>query len=229
MSSHRILSGLTCCGILVWAACGDSTGPAADRNDPGTGTQTMMVEADIDGEDVPGGFVTTFEVRLRDPLDNPISGAIVTIENSALGTVNLLETDAGSGDYEATRNTFAPGDYSLDVVSGDDNVRDVVIGGMSVHEIMSPASNDTVTANTPLIIEWSRPAQAAGVDVETRDFLVEGIADLGELTIPAEFVTPRADERVRVERFNKVDIAGGLFGSRIKLGIRNSVEPLVVQ
>ncbi len=229
MKASRTLSALVISAALVWVACGDSTGPAAERNEPGTGTRTMKVNADIDGDDVPGGFVTDFEVSLRDPQDNPISGAIVTIQNSALGTVTLLETDVGSGDYVATRNTFAPGDYRLDVVKGEENVRGVIVGGMSVHEIMSPASNDTVAANTPLTIQWSRPSEAAGVDVETRDYIAEGIADAGTLTVPAEFVMQRTDERIRVKRFNQVDIAGGLFGSRLKLSIRNTVEPLIVQ
>ncbi len=229
MKASRTLSALVCCTALVWAACGDSTGPAAERNDGGTGTRTMKVTADIDGDDVPGGFVTDFEVNLRDAQDNPISGAIVTIQNSTLGTVNLLETDVGTGDYVASRNTFAPGDYGLDVVKGEENVRDVVVGGMSAHEITSPAGTDTLAANMPVTITWNRPSEAAGADVETRDYIAEGIADMGTLTVPGQFLTARTDERIRVKRFNKVDIAGGLFGSRIKLSIRNTVEPLIVQ
>ena len=223
------LTALVFAASLVAVACGDSGGPAVLRNDPGTGTQTMLVTADIDGNDVPGGFVTEFDVSLRDAQTNPISGATVTIQNNTLGTVTLLEDGVGTGDYVATVNTFAPGDYRLDVVKATENVRGVVVGGMDVHQIISPTNNDTVSAVLPLIITWSRPSQAAGVDVETRDFEVLGIPDLGTFTIDPVNNPARNDQRIRILRFNKVDLAGGLFGSRLKLKIRNTVEPLVVQ
>jgi hypothetical protein len=230
MKGHR-LAPFVLAGLVVWAACGgdDSTGPAVVRNDPGTGTRTMKVTADIEGKDVPGGFMTDFTVSLRDAQGGAISGASVTIQNGTLGTVTLLEETAGSGDYSASRNTFAPGDYRLDVVKDTQSVRGVVVGGIAAHEITSPTANDTVPANQPLTVVWTRPSEAAGVDLETRDFSADGIADSGSFVVPAEFIRPRNDERIRVKRFNKVDIAGGLFGSRLKLSIRNTVEPIVVQ
>lgn len=228
-SVHKTI-GMTLALLVALAGCGDdTTGPAAERNDPGTGTRTMLVKADIEGEDAPGGFVTDFEVQLRDAQDNPISGATVTIQNGALGTINLLESGQATGDYVATRNSFAPGDYRLDVISGTDNVRGVVIGGMAAHVITSPAANDTVPANAPLVITWTRPSEAAGVDVETQDFQADGIVDSGTYTVPATENPPRDDGYARITRFNRVDIAGGLFGSELKIKIRNTVEPVVAQ
>ncbi len=217
-----MLVALTACG-------GDSTGPAADRNDPGTGTRTIRVTAEVEGQDVAGGFVTEFDVSLRDVAGNPISGATVTVRNNTLGTVNLLELSAGSGDYKATLNTFAPGDYRLDAIRGTDKVEGVVVGGIAAHSILSPTVNATMAANQPMTVTWSRPSEAAGADLETRDFSVEGVADAGSYTIPAADNPVRSDQRIRVWRYNQVDIAGGLFGSRLKLSIRNTVEPVVVQ
>ncbi len=229
MNGNKLMA-LVCAASLVALACGDSGGPAVARNDPGTGTRTMKVNADIDGNDVPGGFITDFDVSLRDVQGNPISGATVTVRNSTLGTVALLEDGIGTGDYVATVNTFAPGDYELEVVKDtDNNVQGVVIGGMAVHEIMTPSVNDTVLADADLVITWTRPSEAAAADVETQDFAVDGIPDLGSYTIQGADNPARPDQRIRVFRFNQVDIAGGLFGSRIKLEIRNSVEPVVVQ
>lgn len=234
MNTRKHLSVLVLATAMVWTtvACGgDSpTAPAVTRNDPGTGTLTMKVTADIEGKDVPGGFTTEFTVRLRDAQDGPVSGAAVTIANSSLGTVTLQETAAGSGDYVAARNTFAPGDYELDVVKDAQNqVRGVVVGGMAVHAIMTPARNDTVFANQALAVTWTRPSEAAGADLETRDYEVENIQDAGSFTIAATENPPRDDQRIRIARFNRVNMAGGLLGSRLKLSIRNSVEPLVVQ
>ncbi|MBW3553215.1 MAG: hypothetical protein KY466_06890 [Gemmatimonadetes bacterium] len=216
--------------LAVLVACGDdATGPAVTRNDPGTGTRTMLVRADIEGQDVSGGFVTEFEVVLRDAQGAAISGATVVVRNPVLGNVNLLELDAGTGEYLATVNSFASGDYRLDVTRGSDEVRGVVVGGMSAHEITSPTANATVAADQSLTVTWTRPSEAAGADIETRDFEAEGLPDTGSYTIPANGNPPSADQRVRVWRFNKVEIAGGLFGSQLKLSVRNTVEPVIVQ
>jgi hypothetical protein len=189
----------------------------------------MLVQAEIEGQDVAGGFVTAFDVSLRDALGNPISGAAVTVLNGTLGTINLLELSAGSGDYEATVNSFASGDYRLSVIRGTDNVQGVVVGGIAAHLISSPAANATIAANQPMTVTWTRPSEAVAVDLETRDFLAEGIPDNASYVIPAGNNPARPDQRIRVWRYNQVDIAGGLFGSRLKLSIRNTAEPIVVQ
>ncbi len=228
MNTTRNIS-VAALALLLAAACGDGTGPAVERNNPGTGTRTMRVTADIDAQDVPGGFVTDFEVTLRDVQGTAISGATVTIRNGTLGTVNLLEDAAGSGDYIATVNQFPSGDFRLEVVRGSDNVKDVVIGGLAAHTIQSPVKNATVPANQPLTITWNRPSEAAGADVETRDFSAQGIPDAGTYTVPANQNPARTDQRIRIWRYNEVSIAGGLLGSRLKLKVRNTVEPVIAQ
>lgn len=211
------------------AACGDGTGPAVERNEPGTGTRTMLVTADLEAQDVPGGFVTAMDIQLRDAQGNPLSGATVTIRNGTLGTVNLLEDGAGSGSYKATVNSFPSGDFRLDATRGTDLVEGVVVGGLATHTITSPLQNATVPANQPLVVQWSRPTEAAGADLETSDFSADGIPDLGEYTVPAADVKARTDLRIRLWRYNQVQIAGGLAGSRLKLEVRNTVEPVIVQ
>lgn len=228
-SSKRSVSVLCLSLAMLTLSCSDSTGPAANRNEPGTGTNTMLVNADIEGQDVAGGFVTQFDVSLRNAAGAPISGATVRVVNNTLGTVNLLELSAGSGDYEATVNTFAPGDYRLSVVNGLENVQGVVVGGISAHLVSAPVANATVAANQPMTVTWTRPSEAVAADLETRDFSAQGIPDAATYTVPAGNNPARPDQRIRVWRYNEVDIAGGLFGSSLKLSIRNTVEPVVVQ
>jgi hypothetical protein len=120
-------------------------------------------------------------------------------------------------------------DYRLTVVRGTDNVQGVVVGGISAHQIASPSANATIAANQPMTVTWTRPSEAVAVDLETRDFIAEGIPDAATYTVPAGNNPARPDQRIRVWRYNQVDIAGGLFGSRLKLSIRNTVEPIVVQ
>ncbi len=210
-------------------ACGDSTGPVVERNDPGTGSSTLKVTADIEANDVVGGFITDFEVSVEDGAGNAVSGATVTIKNADLGTVTLLESGPGSGDYRATRNTFPAGDFELDVVRNTDNVEGVILGGPGVHEITSPAANDTVAALQALTVEWTVPLQARSAELETHDYSSPVLPDTGAAVVPATENVERPDQRIRVFRFNQVEIAGGLPGSRLKVEVRRTVEPVVVR
>lgn len=231
MSGTRTAMGIALSALLL-AGCGDDDpiGPAAEQNDGGTGTRNMLVIAEVEGQDVPGGFVTTFDVSLRNQAGQPISGATVRVGAGSAGTQNLLETNAGSGDYQAQLNSFPSGNYRLDVLSGDTmKVQGIVVGGIAQHTITSPTANDTVIADQPLVVRWTRNAEARGADIETRDFDVDGIPDTGSFTIPGGDNPARNDGRVRVWRFNRVDIDGGMFGSTLKLSVRDTVEPVVIQ
>ena len=214
---------------LFVAACGDSlTDPAIERNDPGTGTGTLDIRADVDAFDEAGGFITEFDVRVRDGLGDPVSGATVTITNTGFGEVTLLET-ATAGDYWAERNTFHEGDYALRVVSGTDVVEGVVLGGPGIHTITEPMVDSTVAADQSLTVRWDVPSQARSAEVETQDYGPVLLPDTGAVIIPALSNPARADQRIRVFRFNEVDIAGGLFGSRMRVEVRQTVEPVIVQ
>jgi len=119
---HTTIRLLGLGALAIAAACGgDSTGPATSRNNPGTGSSTLQIQADIDANDDPnviGGFSTDYTVEIRDGTSNPVSGATVTVRNSVLGMITLPETSPGSGDYQLTGNTFPSGDFQLDVVQG---------------------------------------------------------------------------------------------------------------
>ncbi|HLQ57946.1 MAG TPA: hypothetical protein VK113_00390 [Gemmatimonadales bacterium] len=218
--------------LVLLAACGNSTGPAVSRNSPGTGSSTLKVTADIDANDDPtviGGFSTDYSVSLRDGLSNPVSAATVTISNPSLGTITLPETATGSGDYLLTGNTFPGGDFTLNVTRGADNVRNVVLGGPAVHKITAPVKNATVPANQPLTVRWTVPSQAKSAEVETKNFGPVTLPDTGAYVIAAVNNPLNASQRIRVFRFNEVDVAGGLPGSRLRVMVRSTVEPVIVQ
>ena len=218
--------------VVLAAACGNSAGPATSRNNPGTGSSTLKVTADIDANDDPaavGGFTTDYSVSLRDGLSSPVSAATVTISSPSLGTITLPETAAGSGDYLLTGNSFPGGDFTLNVTRGTDNVHNVVLGGPGVHSVTAPAKNATVPANQPLAVRWTVPSQAKSAEVETRDFGPVTLPDTGAYVIAGANNPPNASQRIRVFRFNEVDIAGGLPGSRLRVTVRNTVEPVIVQ
>ena len=225
-----ILRGIGLATALLLASCGDSTGPAADRNNGGNGSSTLLIKADVDASDVAGGFVTDFLVEVRDALDNPVSGAAVTITNSTLGVVMLLE-DPGTGDYEATRNSFPAGDFELSVVAanGTDRVEGVVLGGPGVHSITAPLQNATVSSLEALTITWTVPSQAVSAEVETRDWGPALVPDAGVYVIPITSNMANPSQRIRIWRYNEVAIAGGLIGSRMRVEVRQTLEPFTVQ
>ncbi len=213
-------------GTLV--ACG-GTEPTVERNDPGTGTLTLKVTADIDASDVVGGFITDFDVDVEDAAGNPVSLATVTIKNSSLGEITLLETSAGSGKYTAVRNSFPNGDFELNVVRGTDNVQGVILGGPGVHTITAPLANDTLVAQQSLIVTWNSPSQAKSAELETQDYGPVVVPDTGAAMVPALENEKRPNQRIHIYRFNEVGINGGLPGSRLKVEVRQTVEPVIVQ
>lgn len=217
------------------AGCGDGTGPATSRNNPGTGSSTLRVIADIDANDDPtiiGGFSTDYFVSVRNGAGSPVSSATVTISNGAFagGKITLPETGTGTGDYLLTGNTFPSGDFRLDVAQGTNTISGVVVGGPGVHNIITPVKNDTVVAAQPLLVRWTVPSKAKSAELESRDFGPVTLPDSGSYQIPGGADNPaRADQRIRVHRFNEVDMAGGLIGSRLRVTVRKTVEPVVVQ
>lgn len=214
-------------GTLI--GCSGGTEPTVERNDPGTGTLTLKVTADIDANDVVGGFITDFDVDIEDAAGNPVSLATVTIKNSSLGEITLLETSAGSGKYTAVRNSFPDGDFELNVVQGTDNVQGVILGGPGVHTITAPLANASVTALQSLIVTWTSPSQAKSAELETQDYGPVVVPDTGAAMVPSLENVARADQRIRVYRFNEVGINGGLPGSRLKVEVRQTVEPVIIQ
>ena len=198
---------------------------------PGAGSQTLLVIANVLGNDLGGGlFATDFDVTLTDVALAPVSGATVTITNATLGVVTLTETVPGvSGVYTGVAASFPAGDFQLDVVSGADNVLGVVVSGTGVHAITAPLVNGVVAAGQPLTVTWSMPEQAKLAEIETRDFATVTVTDNGSFQIPGTSNPASTNQRIRVFRFNEVDIAGGLPLSIMQVKIRAQIEPVLVQ
>ncbi len=221
--------------ILVVAACGTSTGPSRSQESPGTGSSTLRVVANIDANDDPasGAFSTVYFVSVRDGASFPVSGATVTISNPSLagGKIILSETFPGSGDYQLIGSTFPNGAFGLDIVQGANNVHGVTVGRPTVHNITTPVKNATVPAGQPLLVRWNvGSARAKSARIDTKNFGPVTLPDSGAYEIPGGVANPaRPDQRVRVFRFNEVVIAGGLPGSAMRVTVRRTVEPIIVQ
>jgi hypothetical protein len=204
--------------------------------DEGTGSSTLKVTADVTANDdhaVNGGFRTVYAVSLRDGAGNPVTGALVRISHNELGAFTLSETPAGSGDYKKTGSVFPRGYFRLAVTRGADNVRHVGLLTPRIHEITQPLANGSERANQPLTVRWTDPPifdLAPQVMIETRDFgPVQAQEEAVSHVIPPASNPARANQRIRVFRFYEVKIAGGLAGSRLRVIVRKTVEPVKVQ
>src|SRR6266849_874849 len=210
-------------------ACGGGT--ATSHNNAGTGTSTLLVTGAIEASMNNGAPVTNFTVTLRDGLGNRVPAATVTISNSGLpnGSVSLVEAQAGSGRYLNSIAQFPGGDFGLSVTRNTDNVQGVVVGGIGMHTINTPAQNAVVPANQPLAVSWTTPSTAKQATISTSDFSGISTADTGSYTIVAANNPPNSSQTLFVSRFNEVDIAGGLAGSRLRVTFTVSVDPFVVR
>lgn len=208
---------------LAFAACGGNS-TATDHNRPGTGTSTLLVTGDINASQSSTGPLTSFQVDVRDGLNNKVSGATVTIHNQDLGDVPLVEATAGSGRYVNSKTSFPTGDFTLSVVRNTDNVKDVVVGNPGAHTVNAPAQDSTVPATQPLQLSWTTPTTAKSVSIKTKGFGPAQAPDTGAYTIPGTSNTTQASQHLDLSRFNEVDIAGGLSGSRLRVTYTAGVD-----
>lgn len=213
---------------LALVACG-GTHSALSSNNAGTGTSTLQITADVQASLTSGGPVTSFSVRIQDGLGNNVSGATVTINNPDFGAVPLVEANAGSGHYTNSKAAFSGGDFRLDVDRNTDNVHGVVVGGPGTSDITAPKSNTTYAANPQALqLSWTTPSQAKAANIHTRDFDAD-VPDTGAYSIPAASNPPRSSQLLTISRYNEVDIAGALSGSRMRVTSSTTVSPFVVQ
>ena len=220
---NRVLS--TWC-VLMLAACGNHS--ATDRNRAGSGTSTLLVTADVSGSLTSGGPVTSFQVDLRDGTNAKVSGATVVLHSDDLGDVPLVEATSGSGRYVNSKASFPGSDFKLSVTRNTDQVQGVVVGNPGSHVVNTPSRGAVVPANQPLLVTWTTPSTAKSASIKTKDFSAQ-VPDTGSYPIPAASNTSQGNQKLELSRFNEVDIAGGLAGSRMRVTFSTSVDPYTVQ
>ncbi|HMC32885.1 MAG: hypothetical protein AUG04_09905 [Deltaproteobacteria bacterium 13_1_20CM_2_69_21] len=204
----------------VAAACGGSSGTAVDHNRAGSGSSTLLVTGTVTVTVSATAPLTSFSVTVKDGLGANVSGATVTVHNSAYGDVALTEAQTGSGVYTGSQTSYPSGDLSLSVVNGADKVQGVVVGYPGTHAINAPASGATVAANAPLHVSWTTPtvSKAATISLSSGGFSAQ-VPDTGAYDVPAASNPARTGQRVTIVRSNEVDIGGGLPGSSMKVTV----------
>jgi hypothetical protein len=222
---------------IVLAACGGNN-TAVNHNNGGTGSLNLSVKADVDAVFSSTGSPTDLDVKIQDGAGNKVTGATVTIANPTWGSVTLTETTPGaSGDYRKTQPSFPSGDFGLTVVCNPcglpqisptatitGNVQGVVLGGPGVHTINYPKAGVAVAMNQSVAVSWTTPIQAASAAVTTNNFGPVLAADTGTYTIPGTSNPAATSQSLNLARYNEVAIAGGLFGSRLRVTVEANVS-----
>src|SRR2546428_13964875 len=112
----------------VAAACAGSSGTAVDHNRAGSGSSTLLVTGTVTVTVSATAPLTSFSVTVKDGLGANVSGATVTVHNSAYGDVALTEAQTGSGVYTGSHTAHPSGGMSLAVVNGPEKVQGGVVG-----------------------------------------------------------------------------------------------------
>ena len=211
--SRTSLAGGAAALLLTSAACGGVS------TDPGDGSRTLEVRADIELKST----YADFEVRVRRDGDN-VPDARVRIF-SDLGDTELIYD--GGGDYEGRQSGHARW-YEVDVEVGDDWLYGTVVAPEPArvvdpdpHEPWRPREAD----DGVVWISWSGRL-ADRVRVETYEFEWEG-EDRGELGIPATAFQDREDE-IEIRRRNETPLIGGVSSSRLRVTAETETSIAIV-
>lgn len=224
-TTSKAIVALAIAAIVAGCSDAEPIGPVEDKNSGGTGNQMLRVIAEADLELNTGGFLADFVVEVSDATGADVSGATVTVVWNR-STITLQETGT-AGTYTGAVTGAASGELKLDVVKDDMYVRDVVLGNVGIHAILEPQPNETLPAGQPLTVRWVSDlvAQSASLFSPDWDYTVD---DNGEFVVPGNQMTATSSTWIELERYNEVDIAGGLSGSHFKFEVEYRVEDLTV-
>lgn len=210
---------------LLLGACGAAPGPYGFGNIPGSGTQTLRVDANasaestVDNATSAANFTTNFDVRISKG-GQAVTGATVII-GSANGNVTL--TEGGPGEYRGTQAGYSR-TYGIKVDAGTDKIDGAQAEGPAFHAFASPTAGQVVKAGMPLEVKWTAGG-AEQASIETRNLDQIDIPDNQTYTVAGTYIQVNKDnnDRVRIERSSNVTLAGGAAGSSLTVSVRNQV------
>jgi hypothetical protein len=215
--------------VGAMAACGNGALEPGVGSDPGTGTQTLVVDGFAYASPRAGAahtgadFDTVFMVRVSLD-DQPVTAGSVTV-TSASGKVSLTYGDDHR--WEATATGYDEV-YVLDVVHGSDRAEGVRVDGPDIHVFTEPAENASIDATIPLVVRWKDAARAELATLRIESGPAIAIADDGELTLPAG--TLRVDRvqarhhTLHLARTNDLTPSGTAPGSSWSVSIENTLD-----
>lgn len=210
---------LTLLSLAVLSACG--------ATNPGGGTRTLFVTARLSSDGSTPGTTARVTVRDGSPNGGFVTNAEVVLKGGKLGK-RTLTYDPGNTRYEL--DDFAWDDaFRLEVTRGNDFL-DGQIEAPGFTVITSPISDTTFRKadGQPLVIKWTdatnRRAQRVQVRVDKAGIDSTINQDGLEFRVEPNQLKVEDKEKVRVERTNEVELAGGVAGSVLSAETHHSIE-----
>ncbi len=208
------------CGLAVlFSACGFTS--------PGGGTGTLFVTARLTSDGSTAGSRARVTVRQGSMTGDIVTNAQVAIRGGALDRT-VLPFDDGPNQYRLDGFRWVEG-FRLEVIRGND-LLDGAIDAPGASLITAPISDSTFRKadGQPLIITWKddRGALARNTQVRLDKANVDRSIPEGvmELRVDPADLKVDAKEKVRLERSNEVNLAGGAAGSVLSASTNHEIE-----
>jgi len=206
----RVTLNKLLCGLVIYAA-------ACSETDAGEGSETLYVVVSARSQVDSTQMTATLSKQ-----GNDVVGANVVVRDVENNTSINLEGGASSDGYiySGVLTGYARV-IQLEIKSGDDDLV-AQLGGPSAHVITRPPNDAIVRRQSfdELTIEWDAvdPADEVRVAIDQENPLILE-EDRFRTDIPIGDIRNGA-HTVSVERYNRVDLAGGTAGSRLEIRYR---------
>lgn len=215
---------------LLLAACGGS--------DPGSGTQTLYVEAEAHQNGEGNHASIAVSVLEGSSSGDVISNAVVTVRDADGNEYGLPWEGVQIGGWKAGAYQIKDIDWSpgwrLEVRRGDDGL-EAALDAPGTTRITAPAPGSTVHKSDAAGLEvvWEdgsgKGADHVRVDLKKADYDRTLDQDDHHLIIDPGALVVEDKEEVRVRRWAEINLAGGTAGSYFRAMTEDSVELHVAQ
>lgn len=211
-------------GAVLLTACGGS--------DPGSGTQTLYVEATASSDG--SGDGTSLLVVVRDGTSNGafIQDATVSLvgDRGTTYTPGFVGIFGVGGYYKNGINW--EGGWRLRIQRGNDTL-EAYIAGPGLTDITAPQANSTFMKSSAqnLVVQWKDELGRAmpNASVKFRRANVDRTTqDTGSFTVDSNTLVAATDERITVTRWTELPLKGGVTGSTFKAQTTSEIN-LIVQ
>jgi hypothetical protein len=221
--------------IVTLAACSSDPLEPGAGDDPGTGTSTLDVEGRAHAEPrtasarAAADFTTEFSIRIGRGGQAVTTGTVTVSSRYGTTTLTYDSSDGSLGRWTGTANGYDEV-YQLDVTSGSDEVRGVIVDGPDIHTITAPALGASLDSTVATMLTWKRGDTADDATLKTDELGRIAITDSGSYSMgPGTLKADKDDARantIELRRENRVTPAGAIAGSSFVVTIEQRLEVL---
>ncbi len=216
---------------LLGACGGNGTFDPGSGDDPGGGTQTLVVDGSatarprVPNATQPADFDTEFSVRVTLNAQPVTTGTVVM--TSAAGEVSLVFRPDNNGSWEGIGAGYEEV-YQLDVTSGADSVEGVRVDGPDIHTFSDPLAGAVVDSTLAMPLSWDRSDAADAAVLRAGDGDGITITDTGDYVVAPATLKSKQDQpepnTIRLTRTNRVAPAGAAPGSELGVSVTNEIQ-----